>query len=415
MFLFLWFLLVLMVGSWWREGVWFVSPYNFVDDVRRGFELPERVLIHDTTLRDGEQQAGVVFRRDDKLRIAMALDEAGVDRIEAGMPAVSQEDFEAVREIARQGLRAMVMAFTRCLKSDVDYALKADVPGVVMELPASKHLIQNAYRWDLDKAIGRAVEAVEYAKEHGLYVTFFTIDATRSDMEFLRRVIEAVGGKMDSLTVADTLGTSLPWAYAYFIRQLRGFVNKPIEVHTHNDFGMGVANAIAGVTAGASVVHVTVNGIGERSGNAALEEVVMALELLLGVKTNVRLDRLVELSRLVQELSGVRVPPQKAVVGDNIFRIESGIVAEWWVNASRVDPSIAMPYIPKLVGRSDVEIILGKKSGKANITYWLDRLGIKASDEAVTKILDEVKRRSLEKRGPLSLEEFREIVSKYVV
>jgi len=185
-----------MVGSWWREGVWFVSPYNFVDDVRRGFELPERVLIHDTTLRDGEQQAGVVFRRDDKLRIAMALDEAGVDRIEAGMPAVSQEDFEAVREIARQGLRAMVMAFTRCLRGDVDYALKADVPGVVMELPASRHLIQNAYRWDLDKAIGRAVEAVEYAKEHGLYVTFFTIDATRSDMEFLRRVIEAVGGKM---------------------------------------------------------------------------------------------------------------------------------------------------------------------------------------------------------------------------
>lgn len=403
-----------MVGEFWKRGFWFVSPYNFANDVRRGFQLPERVLIHDTTLRDGEQQPGIVFRRDDKLRIAIALDEAGVDRIEAGMPAVSQDDLEAVKAIAKQGLRAMVMAFVRCLKSDVDYALKADVPGVVMELPSSTHLIQHAYRWDVDKAISRAVEAVEYAKAHGLYVTFFTIDATRSDMDFLRRVINAVHDKMDSLTVADTLGTSLPWAYQYFISQLRGFVRKPIEVHTHNDFGMAVANAIAGVVAGATTVHVTVNGIGERSGNAALEEVVMALELLLGVRTNVKLDKLAELSRLVQELSGVRVVPQKAVVGDNIFRIESGIVAEWWVNASQVDPSIAIPYIPKLVGREGVEIVLGKKSGKANIQYWLDRLGLKAGDEEITAILSEVKNRSIAKKGPLTMDEFEEIVNKFI-
>jgi isopropylmalate/homocitrate/citramalate synthase len=394
----------------YKCAMWFVSPYNFIESVRARFKAPEKVIIHDTTLRDGEQQPGIVFKRDEKVEIAMALDEAGVDRIEAGMPAVSRDDFEAIKTLSKQGLNAKIFAFTRCLKSDVDLALKADVSHLVMELPSSKHLIRFAYRWSEDKAIERAVEAVEYAKQHGLYVTFFAIDATRSDIEFLRRVIMEVHDYMDSLAVADTLGVCTPYAIEYIIRELKSFVKKPIEVHTHNDFGLAVANAIAGVLSGAEVVHVTVNGIGERCGNAPLEETVMAFELLLGIKTNVKLEKLYKLSKLVEEKSKLWIPPNKAVTGENVFRIESGIIADWWLNVKDIDPTIAIPYKPSLVGRSEVEIVLGKKSGKANIVDKLRYLNLTLSDQEIADILNAVKEKSIEKKGLLTLEEFKVIV-----
>ncbi len=400
----------------WESRLWYVSPYNYVEEARRGFSPPERVVIHDTTLRDGEQQAGIVFRREDKLRIAMALDEAGVDRIEAGMPAVSREDFEAVKEIARQGLRAMVMTFARCLKQDVDLALKADVPGVVMELPSSRHIIRYAYRWTEEKAIERAVEAVEYAKDHGLYVTFFTIDSTRAEPDFLRRVVGAVHDLMDSLTLADTFGVMNPFSMKYFIEMVRGFVSKPIEAHTHNDFGMAVANALAAVAAGASAVHVTVNGIGERAGNAPLEETVLALKLLLGVETNVKLDKLYGLSKLVEKLSGVRMPPHKPVVGDSPYTTESGIIADWWLAVRDVKPNEAYPILPELIGRDKgIEVILGKKAGKANIVHALKAIGLdpsSVSEEDMARILDEVKFYSILKKGPVTLEEFKLIADR---
>ena len=396
----------------WLTDMWFVSPFNYVEEVRRALKLPDKVVVHDTTLRDGEQQPGLVFTKNEKVEIAMALDEAGVDRIEAGMPAVSREDLEAVKEIAKQGLRAKVMAFSRCLKSDVDLALKCDVPGVVMELPSSKHIIHYAYRWSEEKAISRAVEAIEYAKQHGLYVTFFTIDATRAELDFFRKVVESVHEHMDSLTIADTFGVCTPYAISYFISKVKEFVSKPLEIHAHNDFGLAVANTIAAVASGATAVHVTVNGIGERCGNASLEETVMALKLLLGVKTNVKLEKLYELSKLVERLSRVRLPPQKPVTGDNAFRIESGIIAEWWIAVRDVKPTEVVPYLPQLVGRKGVELVLGKKSGKATVAEKLKELGVEATSEQVMKILEELKEASVRKKGPLSMDEFRELVKK---
>ncbi|MEM4863483.1 MAG: hypothetical protein QW706_09970, partial [Candidatus Nezhaarchaeales archaeon] len=239
----------------WSSKFWFVSPLNFDDEVRKKLELPERVVIHDTTLRDGEQQAGVVFRRDEKVRIATALDEAGVDRIEAGMPSVSRDDFDAVKEIAKLGLKARVMAFSRCLKQDVDLAIKAEVPGVVMELPSSKHIIEYGYRIPEDSAIKMVVEAAEYAKKHGLFVTLLAIDSTRADYEFLKKVVNSVQDFMDSLTIADTFGVASPFAMEYLTKQVKSLTKKPVEVHPHNDFGLAVANALAAVASGASAVH----------------------------------------------------------------------------------------------------------------------------------------------------------------
>ncbi|MEM2021401.1 MAG: homoaconitate hydratase [Zestosphaera sp.] len=395
----------------WFTDKWFVSPYNYVENARKGLRLPERVYVHDTTLRDGEQQPGIAFRRDEKLEIAVALDEAGVDFIEAGMPAVSGEDFEALKAVVRQGLKAKVLAFSRCLKEDVDLALKIEVPGLVMELPSSEHMIKYAYRWSIDKALERSQEALEYAKQHGLYVKFFTIDSTRSSMEFFTRVIKDVSERMDSMVIADTFGVMSPYAMEYFVRSVKEFVSKPLEVHAHNDFGLAVANSIAAVAGGATVAHVTVNGIGERSGNAALEETVLALELLLGVKTNVKLDRLYELSKLVERLSGVPLPPQKAVVGDNAVRVESGILVDWWYNVKDVRPVEMLPYLPSLIGRkTDVIVLLGKKSGRRNVAEKLKEMGVPARDETVALILAKLKSRSVEKKRALTEEEFKELV-----
>lgn len=390
---------------------WFVSPYNYVDEVRKKLSLPEKVYIHDTTLRDGEQQPNVVFRKDEKVEIAIALDEVGVDFIEAGLPAVSRGDFEAIKAIVKQGLKAKVLSFSRCLKEDVDLALKADVPGVVMELPSSEHIIKYAYRWDVGKALERSREALEYAKQHGLYVKFFTIDATRSDVSFLKKVIGNVKDLMDALVLADTFGVMSPYAMEYFMRMIKGFVNKPLEVHAHNDFGLAVANSLAAVVGGASTVHVTVNGLGERSGNAALEEVVLALELLLGVKTNIKKERLYELSKLVERLSGVKLQPQKAVVGDNITRVESGILTDWWFNVKDVKPTEILPYIPTLVGRkAELTILLGKKSGKRNVVEKLRELGISVSDDEAIQLLTKLKERAIELKRALTDEEFKELV-----
>ncbi|MEM0066062.1 MAG: homoaconitate hydratase [Sulfolobales archaeon] len=402
----------------WSSKFWFVSPLNFDDEVRKKLELPERVVIHDTTLRDGEQQAGVVFRRDEKVRIATALDEAGVDRIEAGMPSVSRDDFDAIKEIAKLGLKARVMAFSRCLKQDVDLAIKAEVPGVVMELPSSKHIIEYGYRIPEDSAIKMVVEAAEYAKKHGLFVTLLAIDSTRADYEFLKKVVNSVQDFMDSLTIADTFGVASPFAMEYLTKQVKSLTKKPVEVHPHNDFGLAVANALAAVASGASAVHVTVNGIGERAGNAALEETVLALELLLGVRTNVKLDKLYELSKLVEQLSGVKLPPHKPIVGDSPFRVESGMIAEWWISAREVRPTEVFPILPELVGRKGgIEIVLGKKSGKTNIVEALKEAGIdssKVSTEKLVKILLETKFYSILKKGSVSREEFSMIVKKVI-
>lgn len=390
---------------------WFVSPYNYAEEILKNSKAPKKVLIHDTTLRDGEQQPGIVFGKEDKIKIATLLDEAGVDRIEAGMPIVSKEDKEALKELAKMGLNAQIFAFARCLKRDVDLALECDVPGVVMELPSSAHIIKAAYKWDLKKAIERAAEAVRYAKEHGLYVTFFTIDATRAEWDFFEKILKTVKDDMDSLTLADTFGACSPFAIMEIVKKVKEIVDVPIEIHAHNDFGMATANSLAAVYAGAEAVHVTVNGIGERTGNAPLEEVALALKLLLDVNTNIKFDKLYDLSKAIENYTEIRVVPQKAVVGENAFKVESGIIAEWWYNVKDSAPLEMFPFKWTLVGRKEPEIVLGKKSGNASIENKLKEMGVtEYSPEDLLKILEEVKIRSLLKKGPLSKKEFSKIV-----
>ena len=396
----------------WKTDNWFVSPWNYLEEVTQGFKPPKKVRIHDVTLRDGEQQAGIIYRKQDKVRIAEKLAEAGVHRIETGMPAVSPMDEAAIREIVKRNLGPEIFCFSRCIVDDVKRAADCGVSGVVLEIPVSAHMVKQAYKWTLEKAVELSVKATACAKKEGLYTVFFTIDGTRADMDFLLNLVDRVSteGHMDAFTLVDTFGVLSPQAASYFTRKVKERVKKPIEVHFHSDFGLGVANTIMAVLSGAEVIHSTVGGIGERCGNAAMEETAMALLTMYGIDVGLNYSKLNELSQLVMKISGLEVPPQRPFVGDKAFTVESGIVTGWYRNAYKDNPTTVFPLLPEFVGHTRPEIIMGKKSGLDNIAVWAEKLRLKIDDDKKMEILKRIKRRSHDLRRVLTEKEFKEIV-----
>ena len=396
----------------WKTRDWFSSPWNYLPEVTEGFTFPEKVEIHDVTLRDGEQQAGIEFTADDKVRIAEALSASGVHRIEAGLPAVSPADAEAVRRMVALDLDAEIYAFSRCMVSDVQLALDCGVKGVVMEVPASHHLIEKAYQWPVEKAIEASIESTKFAHENGLEVTFFPIDATRSTMTQLLDDLEAVAthGHVDKIALVDTFGVISPHAVSYYTQRVRERLAVPLETHFHMDFGMGVANSILAVAEGASVIHTTVSGLGERAGNAPTEETVLALLTMYGIDTGIDTTKFTEIARLVAELSGVYQPSNRPITGDMLYSVESGIITTWVKNVED-ELTEPFPYRPELVGQPDPTIVLGKGSGLDSVAIWLGRHGIHDADtKDIEAILAEVKGKSLAKKGLLDDDEFLDIV-----
>jgi len=397
-----------MENLWLQEGKWWVSPYNFVEEVKKGFELPNKVIIHDATLRDGEQTPGVVFRKEDKIKIAQKLDEVGVERIEAGMPAVSEEDFEAIKKISKLGLKAKIFTFARALKSDIDSAVECGADGVVIEIPIGYPKLKYQFGWTWEDVLKKSVDVINYAKERNLYAVYFPYDTTRAQEEDLDNLLKGIMkySPPDSVGIVDTMGCALPEAIQYLVKKAKKLTGLPIEIHTHNDFGMGVATELAAVLAGAEVVHSCINGLGERTGNAALEELMMGLHVLLGLKTNYKFDKIMELADLVEDISGIKIARNKPVTGEGNFTRESGIGVDLVLKT----PLAMFATDPKFTGREG-KIVLGKKSGKASIEYALDKLGIKdVSKEKVMEILKEVKTKGIEKRSLVSLDEFKEMV-----
>jgi isopropylmalate/homocitrate/citramalate synthase len=297
--------------------------------------------------------------------------------------------------------------------NDVKLAVDTGVEGVVMEIPSSHHLIEKAYRWELEKAIELSVESTQYAHEHGLQVSFFPIDATRAGMVELLDDLQAVAeaGHVDTIGLVDTFGVISPHAVEFFARNVRKRIDVPLETHFHMDFGMGVANTILAVAQGVKVIQTTVAGLGERAGNAPMEETVLALLTMYGVDTGIKTENFFELSRLVLELAGVEQPSNRPVIGERLFDVESGIIASWVNNVGEENLTEAFPYRPQLVGQSGPRIVLGKGSGLDSIAIWLDRLGIEWKESIeVEEILREVKTASLEKKETLDEDEFLKIV-----
>ncbi len=399
----------------WITDEWFSSPWNYLPEATGSMSLPKSLKVHDVTLRDGEQQAGVEFTADEKVRIAELLDSAGVHRIEAGLPAVSPADEEAVRRIVDAGLNAEIYAFARCMISDVEKAIDCGVSGVIMEVPSSHHLIEKGYRWPVEKATELSIEATSYARDHGLKVTFFPIDATRASVVEYLDMMEKVAteGHVDAVALVDTFGVLSPHAVRYFVKKTRERLGVPMETHFHMDFGMGVANTIIAVSEGVDVIQTSVTGLGERSGNTPTEETILALLTMYGLDAGIKTEKFTSISREVLEMAGVSQPSNRAVVGERLFNIESGIIATWLKNVGD-DITETFPYKPGLVGQPDPEVVLGRGSGADSIAIWLERNGMSAYGGQLLEILEVVKAKSLEKKGLLTNDEFLECVHKVI-
>jgi isopropylmalate/homocitrate/citramalate synthase len=400
-----------MANQPWKTDNWFVSQWNYADEVRKDFKFAKNIKVHDITLRDGEQQTGVILTKDDKIRIAEGLAEAGVHRIEAGMPIVSPSDAEAIKAIVKRNLGPQIFAFSRCMKEDVQRAIDTGVNGVVMEIPSSQHMVDLAYKWPMEKAIETSIEATKFARDNGLEVVFFPIDFSRSEMNWVLNLIERVAteGHMDALALVDTFGVVSPHAMQYFVRQVKKRINKRLEAHFHQDFGMGVANTIMALAEGVEVMHTTVLGVGERAGNTPMEETVMALLTMYGIDVGLNYSKLTPLANLVQKLTGVVVPTNKPVVGHSLYQIESGIIASWFKNCGEKNATELFPVRWSFVGQPPAEIVMGKGSGIDSIKIWLEQLGYEASEEEATKMTAAVKKYSLGTKKLLTETEFRKI------
>lgn len=407
-----------MAKTPWKTDKWFTSPWNFDLEVTSTLKFPpaKEIKIHDITLRDGEQQAGIAYTFDDKIRIAKALAEAGVHRIETGMPAVSKVDEAAIKEIVQLNLGPEIFAFSRCMAVDVKLAKECGVRGIVVEIPSSEHIIKHAYGWELKKAIDLSIEATLMAKEYGLYTVFFPIDASRAEMGWFLDLIEKIAteGHMDALAVVDTFGGISPHAVPYLIKRIQERIKKPLEPHFHDDFGMGVANTLMALASGASVAHTTVSGIGERAGNCALEELVLALLTMYGIDIGIKTEKFYELSKLVRELSKTTIPNNRAIVGETLLQVESGIVTSWVRRCRDEHPLELGPFVPSLVGQPAIAIVMGKSSGVDSVVEWLEKTGLDASQEQREAIVQKVKEASILKKGLLDEEEFKKIVREIV-
>jgi isopropylmalate/homocitrate/citramalate synthase len=390
-----------------QNGIW-VSELNRRPEVRKPFDLARAVQFYDTTLRDGEQSVGVVLTPQQKLEIARALDGLGVGRIEAGFPRVSAEDAEAFGLIAKAGLKAEIWGFGRALKADIDELLRLGAHATVIETPTSAIKLQ-AYGLSVEEAKRRAAEAIAYARKNGVSVAFFTVDGTRTELDVLREFYRcALDAGAEELVVVDTIGACGPEAVEFLVRQVREWVGAdvPLHFHGHNDFGMATACAVAAVRGGAEWIQGTVNGMGERAGNADLGEVAMALTGLYGVAVRLDLTKIREVSGLVRRTAGHELEPWKPVVGENLFMRESGAVASQFHIPEAIEP-----FSAELVGATRA-IVLGKKSGIDSIAIKARELGIALSAEEQQASLAAVKRAGTEKRGLVTDSEFRAITER---
>ena len=352
----------------------------------RGIALFGRVRLLDTTLRDGEQTPGVSLTLEEKVSIARQLDALGLDVIEAGSAVTSEGERRAMKAVAEEGLRAEVCSYVRARTGDVDLALDCDVDSIHLVVPVSDLHIRCKLRSDREGVMRAAVEVTEYAKGHGLVVELSGEDASRADEGYLTALYRAgIDAGADRLCYCDTVGV-LVAEKAFEVFSRLSELPVPVSVHCHDDFGLATANTVAALRGGATMAHVTVNGIGERGGNTSLEEVVMTLESLYGIKTEIQCQELYSLSRLVSRLTGIPVAPNKAIVGENAFTHEAGI----HVHGLLADTSTYEPIHPETVGRKR-RIVLGKHAGRSSVELALRELGIESTEGELAEILSRVK------------------------
>ena len=389
-----------------HNQVW-VSELNARPEIRGAFARQQPIRFYDTTLRDGEQTVGVVLSPQQKLEIARKLDELGVSRIEAGFPRVSADDAEAIRLMSRAGLQAELWGFSRAVTADLEELVRLGVRATIIEAPTSDIKLK-AYGIARDEVLRRVREAIGFARQNGINVAFFAVDGTRTGLEFLKQVyLAALQAGAAELVVVDTIGACGPEAAEFLTREVCAWAGPgvPVHWHGHNDFGLGTASAIAAVRGGATWVQGTINGMGERAGNADICEIALALRCLYDVPVAMDLTKVREVSDAVCRAAGYELEAWKPLVGENLFTRESGAVASQFHIPEAIEP-----YSAALVGAAR-RIVLGKKSGLDSIDLKARELGMEVPTDARPAILAEVKKRAIAKRGLLTDAEFRHIVA----
>jgi isopropylmalate/citramalate/homocitrate synthase-like protein len=347
----------------------------------------EAIRIFDTTLRDGEQTPGVSLTPENKLVIARQLDRLGVDAIEIGTPITSKGEIESARLAAKEGLTAEVYGLARLVKADVDAVIDGDLGHVHLFIATSDIHLKHKLRKTRKEILEMTLDILDYAKDHGLVIEFSAEDATRTDLAFLIDFFSAVAATdVYRINIPDTVGIMTPRKMRDFVAEINAQVTTPLSVHCHDDFGMAVANSLAGVEAGADQVHVAVNGLGERAGNASMEEVVVSLNLLHKKQTRINTELIYQTSQLVSRLTGIPVQPNKAIVGENAFTHESGIHTHGLVRSSLTYE----PIPPELVGRRS-RIVAGKHAGAHGIRAELGELNIAPSNGQLKEITTRIK------------------------
>ncbi|MCA1814337.1 MAG: hypothetical protein LC624_10380 [Halobacteriales archaeon] len=352
--------------------------------------LPAKVHFWDETLRDGEQTPGVYFSVEEKVELAKAIDSLGVSIMDCGIPAVSAKELESVRQIAHLGLKARVLAAARTVRSDIDACLKTDAPECSPFIAASPVHLKYKLKLTEDEAVERAVDAVQYAKDHGLKVTFVTEDTVRADLDFVGRINNAaIEAGASRILYCDTVGVATPPMLTWWFREVRKRIRlRGAEegVHFHNDFGMATANCLAAIESGIPVINTTLAGLGERSGNAPFDEVVMALELLYGHKTGVDIGKIYEVTKRVEELSGFPVAVSKPITGYNAFTHESGIHTDGVIKHTLTYEPIQAESL-----RRTRRFVFGKHTGARAVEARLQEHKLSATKEQVQSIVNEIK------------------------
>ena len=345
------------------------------------------IKVLDTTLRDGEQTPGVSLTPLEKLRIATKLDDINVDFIEAGSAITSEGERESIKQITKQGFNAEILSFSRPLTVDIDYCLQCDVDAVNLVVPTSELHINDKLKTTNDKLIELSNNAVDYCKDHGLIVELSAEDASRSDIDFLMDVFNnAIDHNVDRLCVCDTVGILTPDSSFDLFNSLKD-LKVPLSVHCHNDFGLAVANTLSAVKGGATEIHTTINGIGERAGNTSFEECVVSIDRLLSdFSTNIKINEIYDISKLVARSTGVYIQPNKAIVGENAFAHESGIHSDGIIKNS----ATYEPMTPELVGRKR-KFIIGKHMGTHGLNNRLKEIGLDVNDNQLKQICDDIK------------------------
>jgi len=400
----------------WLTDKYWVTQHNYLDEVRSQFDLPEEVHIHEVTLREAEQAPHIVLRPEEKLRIYEALDELGVYSVEI-FPLVSDDDREVAKEMVKMRRRTKVFFLCRWHKEEVDLALEAGADGVVVEGTSDPWFADVALNGITeDQMYKMFVETTAHAKNNGLFTTVMPWDTARAPLPFVERLFKGVvnEGGADHVVIADTMGSSLPWAIANFVRKVKQWVpGTPIEMHCHNDHGLATSIMLSAVAAGASVVHTSINCLGERAGNAATEEVALNIELLLGVKTGVKLDKLYPLAQMVADLTKIPIARNKPVIGDNEFTFESGMVV-YVVERLAASERPFQTFLPEVIGRKGWDVVIGKGTGAGVVAKKLEKFGITATKEQISEITQRVKREASIRKWSIS-DDVLEIIARDVI